>query len=81
MRCAVEIGVYPGRVGGVLCRCAVGIGGGRVALGVWGRCAMGRIVLVVCGVAVPLGLGGASRWVCLVSLGRASRGRCAVGSA
>ena len=52
------IGVDRGRLGGVLCRCAVGIGGEHV---VW----------VVCSVAVPWGLvWGASRWVCLAALCR-----------
>ena len=40
MRCAIVIGVERGRLEGVLCRCAVGIGGEHV---VW----------VVCCVAVP----------------------------
>ena len=66
MRCAVRIGLDRGRLGGDLCRCAVGIGAGRVASDALcpcdsrGVCGMGS--------AVPLGLAGRawSGWRCAV---------------
>ena len=50
MRCAVVIGVDRGRLGGDFCRCAVGIGGGRVVSDSPGRCDLSGVCL--CGVCL-----------------------------
>ena len=80
MRCALRIGVDRGRLGGDLCRCAVGIGGGRVVSDALCRCDWGERVVWVAlcrcdwrarrrvGSAAPLGLAGRAScgWRCAV---------------
>ena len=81
IRCALKIGLDRGRLGGIFCRCAVGIGEGRVVsdalcrwamgIGVFGAVVIGeRVIWVVCKVVVLWGLvGGVFRCGRLVPLG------------